>query len=366
MDSVVKTDIEEPVARLPAGSVVLTKIRGFQPWPSMILKDEMAPSYLTRKKPKNIKVSVPNANGKKGSTVKSSNEIYLVRFFHDDTYQWVSRLEITEMGPDADVIEDFKQKQIGSVKKMPKSLELAYNVAKKGLTLKKFSEFGSYGGDEDEDEKEIEVVEVKTRKNQPIKKSSNTSKSSVNKNTDNTIAANNKKRKAGGTSTETTSKKRSVGGLAKTVPNGSVDIAVLSSSGNANFEKREEELKELEAKYKEFIDDSAWKSIPLKNDSKRYIANVKSQMEKGEQVSDILVKYIVDVKEGNLGNDSVSAEEIKKQLEKLEEMRMYMSVSNKLGLNMIMVELSRTTEDAELKRQLQKTCLLMFGEDLVV
>lgn len=156
------------------GSLVLTKIKGFPPWPSMILPDDLAPATIVNKKPKSgLSSTKLKKEHKKLSSLSDEEKqtllgVYLVKFFHDDTYQWAYGLDLVTLAKEKEQIDAVKPKR------MSKGLEKAFTVAANVPPMEEFAQFGSYGKpdiiiDDDEEEK-VKVHQEEQDNKKPVKK----------------------------------------------------------------------------------------------------------------------------------------------------------------------------------------------------
>lgn len=122
----------DPTAPFPPTSVVLAKVKGYPPWPAMVLEELILPEYITNKKPKSIS----------GPKTKSGKPIAIlpVRFFSDDTYIWIKTSDINPLT--VDMIEAFLSKPS---KRKDNLLQSAYELAKNPLDMELFVKYGSSG-----------------------------------------------------------------------------------------------------------------------------------------------------------------------------------------------------------------------------
>lgn len=131
--------------------VVLAKVKGYPPWPAMVLEETMLPQNILDKRPK----SVRSKGGKRG---RGKPVVVLpVRFFSDDTYIWIRDNELkpmTEQMIETHLLSDKKRKD--------KLLEKAYKLAKNPPDMQEFVLWGSRGPPKDikEDQEYAEDGEV--------------------------------------------------------------------------------------------------------------------------------------------------------------------------------------------------------------
>lgn len=113
-------------------SIVLAKVKGYPPWPAMVLDENILPEHIINKKPKTVKA--PKLKAAKPITVVP------VRFFSDDTYIWIKTNEIKPLT--SNMIDAFLTKP---TKRKDNLLESAYNLAKDPLDMQLFVSYGSSG-----------------------------------------------------------------------------------------------------------------------------------------------------------------------------------------------------------------------------
>ncbi|KAG0660718.1 hypothetical protein C6P45_001527 [Maudiozyma exigua] len=143
--------------------IVLAKVKGYSPWPSMIIPEEIIPAnvmkseYVTQsdsedtdtKDPENFIIYSDILSFKKFTT---SQEIYCVKFFCDDSYRWVKHRDLSIL-----TIEDCRDWLDADIRKNKKLIP-AYEMALKGLVTDnaidvwEFVEYGSQGKDQNDDE----------------------------------------------------------------------------------------------------------------------------------------------------------------------------------------------------------------------
>ncbi|CUM64175.1 uncharacterized protein PRCAT00001768001 [Priceomyces carsonii] len=140
-------------------TVVLAKVKGYPPWPAMVLDESILPDNLMEKKPKSIKKQSKKKNSK-------PIEILPVRFFSDDTYIWIKNQELKLLNDDQ--IEKYLS--VDRKRRKDQLLYRAYKLAKDPPEMENFVRYGSRGklnsknkaeddGQEDENEEEEEAVD---------------------------------------------------------------------------------------------------------------------------------------------------------------------------------------------------------------
>lgn len=141
---------EDASSEYPPTSVVLAKVKGYPPWPAMVLEQSLLPDHITSKKPKSIKVAKTKSKKPVG--------IVPVRFFSDDTYIWIKTNEIKPLTPS--MIEEFLNKPN---KRKDNLLESAYTLAKNPLDMELFIKYGSSGKPPPDPEPiELDLEEIKS------------------------------------------------------------------------------------------------------------------------------------------------------------------------------------------------------------
>ncbi|GMG24301.1 unnamed protein product [Ambrosiozyma monospora] len=153
-------------SEFPAGSLVLTKIKGFPEWPSRVIPFDLLPERIQNIKPKSIKKRAPKS--KKTPRDNDPVEILCVKFYGDDEYIWCSNQDLkplTYEGIDEFLIKkgeipdkdgNIVGKKAAKTNKVTNAFLLARN---KELSWEDFAEYGSYGEPEEEEEEEEEEVE---------------------------------------------------------------------------------------------------------------------------------------------------------------------------------------------------------------
>lgn len=151
-------------ANLPAKSsdasfepttIVLAKVKGYPPWPAMILDESLLPEYIAVKKPKKVKQPAKRKNAK-------PIEILPVRFFSDDTYIWIKNTDLKILNDET--IQMYIDKHQTSKRKDNLLFE-AYKLASNPPDMELFVEYGSKGKKavkkklEEDDDLEIDMVD---------------------------------------------------------------------------------------------------------------------------------------------------------------------------------------------------------------
>ncbi|KAK9323541.1 hypothetical protein V1517DRAFT_289138 [Lipomyces orientalis] len=146
------------------GAVVLAKLKGFPPWPAMvILADAFLPPHILKLKPKASTGTPGSARIKrKGLSVEEDDASlptsFPVRFFNDDNYMWASRSDLKPLS------REQAQKYIDAVSSKPskkdKSLVAAYKIAIDPPTLEEFAKGSSVHASEEEQEEDVEMEEA--------------------------------------------------------------------------------------------------------------------------------------------------------------------------------------------------------------
>ncbi|CAG98978.1 Ioc4p [Kluyveromyces lactis] len=174
--------------------IVIAKVKGYPPWPAMVIPFEIIPQQILTKNrsklPDESDQDSDSAENIEYSPVltfkKFTRELtnYCVKFFHDDSYIWLNPRNLHELT--LPQIEAFLSK-VNS--KTSKNLVHAYEMAKQGLTtgidVWEFVEYGSSGkpddddytegeNDEDEDDYVENVDSEGSSKRRPTRSSSRT------------------------------------------------------------------------------------------------------------------------------------------------------------------------------------------------
>ncbi|CDO96553.1 unnamed protein product [Kluyveromyces dobzhanskii CBS 2104] len=174
--------------------IVIAKVKGYPPWPAMVIPFEIIPQQVLTKN----RSKLPDESDQDSDSAESieyspmlafkkfTKELtnYCVKFFHDDSYIWLNPRNLNELA--LPQIESFLSK-VNS--KTSKKLVRAYEMAQQGLTtgidVWEFVEYGSTGkpddedyteGENDEDEEDY-LEETKTEgtlKRKPTRSSSRT------------------------------------------------------------------------------------------------------------------------------------------------------------------------------------------------
>lgn len=113
-------------------AIVLAKVKGYRPWPAMVLDEDILPENIKAIKPKSVrlekKLPKPVIN-------------VPVRFFSDDTYIWIKSCDLKLLNEDA--IDEFLAKK--SKQKKHDLLIDAYKLAKDPPDMNEFNIWGSSG-----------------------------------------------------------------------------------------------------------------------------------------------------------------------------------------------------------------------------
>lgn len=140
--------------------IVIAKVKGYPPWPAMVIPFEIIPQQvLTKNRSKLPDDSDTDSDGAEYieyspmlTFKKFTHELtnYCVKFFHDDSYIWLNPRNLHELT--LPQVESFLAK---ANSKTSKNLVAAYEMAKQGLTtgidVWEFVEYGSEGKPDDED-----------------------------------------------------------------------------------------------------------------------------------------------------------------------------------------------------------------------
>lgn len=229
----------------PPGCLVLTKIKGFSPWPSMVLPDTVAPESILKKKPKlglsTTRLRKEMKKRKDKATEEELLRVYLVKFFYDDNYQWVSGIDLSRL-PEDSLIRP---------KRVSRALETAYGFAYNPPSLEDFSLYGSTGVPPPEPEQPI--VTEEEEEISPLSKS--------------------KKRKAANGTKATKKAKRSAP-LKKEAEVEEFEESSQESDYGAELETElRSSIKELELEYNELVDESSWPTNPYMTTEEIEVAN---------------------------------------------------------------------------------------------
>lgn len=134
---------EDPIAFVPR-DIVLAKVKGYPPWPAMVLDEEFLPANIKLRKPKNIKPA----------RLKRQTYVVPVRFFSDDTYIWIKDSDIRKLS-EADIAE-YVATATGK-RRQDHLLNVAYELAQNPPDMSVFIKYGSKGEPPVEDPVEEEV-----------------------------------------------------------------------------------------------------------------------------------------------------------------------------------------------------------------
>lgn len=119
-------------------SIVLAKVKGYPPWPAMVLDENLLPQNIIDKRPKSVHPKRSKRSRGKPITILP------VRFFSDDTYIWIKDSDLKTMTTemiDTHLNSDKKRKD--------KLLEKAYQLAKSPPDMEEFVKWGSRGPPKD-------------------------------------------------------------------------------------------------------------------------------------------------------------------------------------------------------------------------
>lgn len=122
-------------------SIVLAKVKGFPPWPAMVLEETLLPPNIIGMKPRTVKQpKKPKRAAKAGPTVAAP-----VRFFSDDTYIWIKNTDLKPLGTDEinKYLEKFKNNELK--KRKDNLLHHAYELAANPPDMELFVTWGSKG-----------------------------------------------------------------------------------------------------------------------------------------------------------------------------------------------------------------------------
>lgn len=140
--------------------IVIAKMKGYPPWPAMIIPFEIIPQQVLSKNrsklPEDFDSDSDDTEKIEYSSMLSFKKFkrelsnYCVKFFHDDSYVWLNPRNLTTL--DMSQIDTFLSKV--NVK-TSKKLSMAYEMAKQGLSsgidVWEFVEYGSEGKPDDDD-----------------------------------------------------------------------------------------------------------------------------------------------------------------------------------------------------------------------
>lgn len=113
-------------------SIVLAKVKGYPPWPAMVVEESLLPEQIRKMKPKSVK----------GSKKKQRRPIVIlpVRFFSDDTYIWIKSNEIKTLNEE--MIEKYFSNER---RRKDHQLDRAYTLARSPPEMELFVKWGSRG-----------------------------------------------------------------------------------------------------------------------------------------------------------------------------------------------------------------------------
>lgn len=123
--------LQRQLGLLPT-ALVLAKVKGFRPWPAMVLAEEILPSNILLLKPKSIKLA---------RKPTSPVIVIPVRFFSDDTYIWIKSCDLRLLTKED--IDSYLEKK-GNAKKQD-ILTDAYRLAQNPPDMYEFNMWGSRG-----------------------------------------------------------------------------------------------------------------------------------------------------------------------------------------------------------------------------
>lgn len=124
-------EIQEQLGLTPT-TIVLAKVKGYRPWPAMVLEEDILPENIKKIKPKTVRLE-------KKSTKPVIN--VPVRFFSDDTYIWIKSCDLKILGEQT--INEFLAKR-ASQKKHDLLID-AYKLAQDPPDMREFNMWGSAG-----------------------------------------------------------------------------------------------------------------------------------------------------------------------------------------------------------------------------
>ncbi|SCU91260.1 LAMI_0E05270g1_1 [Lachancea mirantina] len=155
--------------------VVLAKVKGFPAWPAMIIPEEIVPENVLKGRPgkpaKELDASETEESDKDISNYIVHSDFlkfrknrivhlsYCVKFFFDDSYIWVKPQDFKPLLPEECA------KWLENIRRKPKRLVAAFEMAKRGpggIDVWEFVEYGSQGKPDEEEyvEEEPAVEEV--------------------------------------------------------------------------------------------------------------------------------------------------------------------------------------------------------------
>lgn len=122
-------------------SIVLAKVKGFPPWPAMVLEETLLPANIIAMKPRSVRqTKKPKRAAKVGPIVSAP-----VRFFSDDTYIWIKNTDLKALSSDeiSKYLDKFKNNQLK--KRKDNKLLRAYELAANPPDVETFVRWGSKG-----------------------------------------------------------------------------------------------------------------------------------------------------------------------------------------------------------------------------
>ncbi|KAK9472496.1 uncharacterized protein V1510DRAFT_394441 [Dipodascopsis tothii] len=144
------------------GTIVTAKLKGFPPWPAMILTEEFLPANILKMKPIGGGRRRKNAPEETKDDAPEEVSAWPVRFFNDDNYMWATRSEL-KLLPKA-TAESFVS---SSKAKKDKALIQAYKIAADPPDMKAADEMDVDEPEKDEPEYEEEKPKRKPAKRKP-------------------------------------------------------------------------------------------------------------------------------------------------------------------------------------------------------
>lgn len=120
----------------PPASIVLAKLKGYPPWPSMVIPESRAPEAVLKVKPKESTLK------KKKSKTPNEDEkdsLVCVRFLQDDNYMWSLSGDLTPLS------KEEIDKYVNSRRNKNNAISKAYFMAQNPPDLEDYIAFGSSG-----------------------------------------------------------------------------------------------------------------------------------------------------------------------------------------------------------------------------
>lgn len=128
-------------------TVVLAKVKGYPPWPAMVLEESLLPENIIKMKPKsNRPKPAISASPKKRKSLPPAR-ILPIRFFSDDTYIWINSHDLKLLSK-----ADIEKHRSGSKKRKDNLLEKAYDLADDPPDMELFVLYGSRAAPPEEPE----------------------------------------------------------------------------------------------------------------------------------------------------------------------------------------------------------------------